>query len=159
MSVDFPTPEFPENSVFLFSRKMESFSKLCFSYLPQYFVTEDGSIIDIDFPEIQPTGPRLSIITAINKDTRQEIQITFQARAQKDWRGNSYYLQVPVIKFQDADGQPKTVFGKMYYNLIWFPCGTIGGRTNRRTNKKTNRRKTKTNKRSNKKRKTYRRRR
>lgn len=140
-----------------FKQTVNPFSKLCFSYIPQYFVTEDGTIIDIDFPEIQPTGPRMSIITVINKDTRQEIQITFQARAQKDWRGNSYYLQVPVIKFQDADGQTKTVFGKMYYNLIWFPCGTIGGRT--KNNRKTNRRNKRTNKKSNRRRKTYRRRR
>ena len=139
-----------------FKQTVNPFSKLCFSYIPQYFITEDGTIIDIDFPEIQPTGPRMSVITVINKDTRQEIQITFQARAQKDWRGNSYYLQVPVIKFQDPDGQTKTVFGKMYYNLIWFPCGTIGGRT--KNNKKTNRKRRRTNKRSNRRRKTYRRR-
>lgn len=135
-----------------YKQTVNPFSKMCFSYIPQYFVTEDGSIIDIDFPEIQPTGPRLSIITAMNKDTRQEIQITFQAQAQKDWRGNPYYLQVPVIKFQQENGETKTVFGKMYYNLIWFQCGTIGGRT--KNNKKTNRKRRRTNKRSNRRLKT-----
>jgi hypothetical protein len=120
-----------------FKQTVNPFSKLCFSYIPQYFVLEDGTIIDIDFPETQPTDTRSSIITAINKDTRQEIQITFQAQAQKDWRGNLIYLQVPVIKFQDLDGQSKTLFGKMYYNLIYFPCGTTnrGGRR-LRTNKR-----------------------
>lgn len=140
-----------------FKKSSVPFSEWCFSYIPQYFVTEDGTIIDIDFPEIQPTGPRMSVITVINKDTRQEIQITFQAQAQKDWRGNPYYLQVPVIKFQDPDGQTKTVFGKMYYSLIWFVCDQYGGRT--KTNKrKTNRKRRRTNKRSNRRRKTYKRR-
>ena len=139
-----------------FKQTVNPFSKLCFSYIPQYFVLEDGTIIDIDFPETQPTDTRSSIIKVINKDTRQEIQITFQAQAQKDWRGNLIYLQVPVIKFQDLDGQSKTLFGKMYYNLIYFPCGTtIRGGKRSRTNKRTNRRRTnrrRTNKRTNRRR-------
>ena len=138
-----------------FKQTVNPFSKLCFSYIPQYFVTEDGSIIDIDFPkpEEQPTDTRSSFITVINKDTRKEIEITFQTQAQKDWRGNPIYLQVPVIKFQDLDGQKTTLFGKMYYNLIYFPCGTTGGKRRRTNKRRTNKRRT------NKRRKTYRRKR
>lgn len=136
----------------------------CFSYIPKYFVTDDGNIINIDFPkpEEQPTDTRSSIIQVINMDTNQPIQITFQAQAQKDWRGKPIYLQLPVIKFQDSDGQSKTLFGKMYYDLIYFPCGTtIGGRrrrtnkriTNkRRTNRRTNKRRTNRRQRTNKRR-------
>ena len=132
---------------------------MCFSYIPQYFVTDDGNINNIDFPkpEEQPTDTRSSIIQVINKDTNQPIQITFQAQAQKDWRGNPIYLQLPVIKFQDSDGQSKTLFGKMYYDLIWFPCGTtMGGRRLRTNKRRTNKRRT--NKRRTNKRRTNRRR-
>jgi hypothetical protein len=131
----------------------------CFSYIPKYFVTDDGNIINIDFPrpEEQPTDTRSSIIQVINMDTKQPIQITFQAQAQKDWRGKPIYLQLPVIKFQDSYGQSKTLFGKMYYDLIYFPCGTTMGGRRRRTNKRrTNRRRT--NKRRTNRRRTNRRR-
>ncbi len=136
------------------------FSEWCYSYIPQYFVTNEGSIIDIVFSETFPTGQRSQNIIAINKATGGNIAIGFETQAQKDWKGKSYYLQVPVIKFQESNSETKTVFGKMYYTLIWFVCPTTnrGGRrrTNKRSNKKTNRRRT--NSRTYKRRKTYKRR-
>jgi len=137
------------------------FSEWCYSYIPQYFVTNEGSIIDISFSETFPTDQRPQNIIAINKATGQNIIIGFETQPQKDWKGKLYYLQVPVIKFQESNGETKTLFGKMYYTLIWFICNTTnrGGRrkTNkRRRNRKTNRR---TYSRTYKRRKTYKRRR
>lgn len=134
------------------------FSEWCYSYIPQYFVVSDGSIIDIDFPEILPTGQRSPYISAINKSTQQKITIGFETQAQTDWKGKQYYLQVPVIKFQKSNNETTTVFGKMYYTLIWFVCDTYNGGKRRRTNKRRTNLRRRTNKgRTNRRRRTYKR--
>jgi hypothetical protein len=136
------------------------FSEWCYSYIPQYFVTNEGSVIDISFSETFPSGQRSQNITAINEAMGQNITIGFETQVQKDWKGKPYYLQVPVIKFQESNGETKTLFGKMYYTLIWFVCSTTNRGGRRRTNKRRRNRKTnkrRTNRRTYKRHKTYKR--
>ena len=134
-------------------------SKWCYSYIPQYFVAIDGSIIDIDFPETLPPGQRSQNISAINSSTRQNITIGFETQSQTDWKGKPYHLQLPVIKFQESNDKTTTLFGKMNYTLIWFLCPTTNrGGKRRRTNKRRTNLRRRTNKgRTNRRRRTYKR--
>jgi Skp family chaperone for outer membrane proteins len=136
------------------------FSKWCYSYIPQYFVANDGSFIDIDFSETLPTGQRSQYISAINKQTGQKITIGFETQSITNMFKQVVFVQMPVINYNDENGINKKVNGKMYYTLIWFLCTNknIGGKKRRsKPNRKTNKRRT--NMRTNKRLKTYKRRR
>jgi hypothetical protein len=136
------------------------FSKWCYSYIPQYFVANDGSFIDIDFSETLPTGQRSQYISAINKQTGQKITIGFETQSITNMFKQVVFVQMPVINYNDENGINKKVNGKMYYTLIWFLCPTTnrGGRKRRTNKRKTNLRR-RTNMRTNKRLKTYKRRR
>lgn len=143
-----------------YNKSWKPLSKWCYSYLPQYFVVNDGSIIDIDFPEILPIGQRSQYISAINKQTGQEITIGFETQSNTNMLNQVSFLQMPVINYNE-NGINKKINGKMYYTLIWFICPTINrGGQKRRTNKrrKNLRQKQRTNKRRTNKRRTNRRR-
>ena len=117
-----------------------------------------------------PTGQRSKNISAINKVTGQKITIGFETQSITNLFNQVSFVQMPVINYNDENGNNKKVNGKMYYTLIWFVCDTYNGGKRRRTkNPKTNLRqrtnkgrtnKGRTNKgRTNKRPKTYKRRR
>lgn len=135
------------------------FSKWCYSYIPQYFVVSDGSIINIVFPEILPTGQRSQNISAINDATKQKITIWFETQSTTNMFKQVGFVQMPVINYNDENGSNKKVNGKMYYTLIWFICPTTNrGGKRRRTNKRRTNLRRRTNKgRTNRRRKTYKR--
>jgi len=139
-----------------YKKSSTPFSKWCYSYIPQYFVTNEGSIIDISFSETFPTGQRSQNIIAINKATGENIIIGFETQSITNMFKQVSFLQMPVINYNDENGSNKKVNGKMYYTLIWFVCPTTnrGGRKRR-----TNKRKTNLRRRTNRRRKTYKRRR
>ena len=127
----------------------------CYSYIPQYFVANDGSFINIDFPETLPTGQRSQNISAINKSTQQKITIGFETQSTTNMFKQVSFVQMPVINY-DENGSNEPVKGKMYYDLIWFICPTTNGGGKRR---RTNKRRTNLRRRTNRRRKTYKRRR
>jgi hypothetical protein len=135
------------------------FSKWCYSYIPNSFVkTDNTGVIDIFFPEQQPTGTRPYFISAINRDTGQPITITFKTVIKQNWFGRSYRTEVPVIKYMDEQNNNVELEGTIDYHEIWFVCPTTsrGGRRRRTNKRRTNRRKT--NKRRTNRRRTNRRR-
>jgi hypothetical protein len=118
------------------SVKARLYSKWCYSYIPEYFVTETGNIIEIVFPEKQWTynSKRDSIINAKDKSNR-DILIDFKTQKNTNFYGTTF-LTVPVIQYSDDNSVNN---GKMYYNKIWFVCDTYGGKkrlTKRRINKR-----------------------
>ena len=133
------------------------YKTLCYSYIPKYFATEIGTIIDIVLPEKQLTSnsKRDNIIKAIDKSSGRDILIDFKTQKNTNFYGTTF-LTVPVIQYSDDNSVNS---GKMYYNKIWFVCDTVGGKK-RRTYKKrrTNKKRTYKNRRTYKKRRTYKRR-
>jgi hypothetical protein len=134
------------------------FSEWCYSYIPQYFVVSDGSIIDIVFPEILPTGQRSQNISAINDKTKQKITIGFETQSTTNMFRRVIFVPMPVINYNDENGSNKKVNGKMYYTLIWFVCDTYNGGKRRRTNKRRTNLRRRTNRRRTNRRRTNRRR-
>ena len=113
------------------------YKTLCYSYIPKYFVTETGTIIDIVLPERKMTddSKRDAIIQAKDKSNR-DILIDFVTQKNTSFYGPTF-LTVPVIQY--SDDNPSVNNGKMYYNKIWFVCNTNGGKkrlTKRRINKR-----------------------
>ena len=111
------------------------YSKWCYSYIPEYFVTETGNIIEIVLPEKQWTynSKRDGIINAKDKSSGRDILIDFKTQKNTNFYGTTF-LTVPVIQYSDDNSVNN---GKMYYNKIWFVCDTYGGKK-RRTYKKIN---------------------
>ena len=135
-----------------FNKSKMPFSKWCYSYIPEYFVTKDAEMIQFRIPEelLKSKELRPSTITVYNKmKETQKITIDFEYIGQKNFMGKLVYSKVPVIKYVDDPNQ-NLIYGKMYYKLIWFVCPSYikGGRyKKRKTNKthkkrKTNRRRT-----------------
>ena len=139
------------------SVKARLYSKWCYSYIPEYFVTETGNIIEIVLPEKQwiYNSKRDNIIKAIDKSSGRDIFIDFKTQRNTNFYGTTF-LTVPVIQYSDDNSVNN---GKMYYNKIWFVCDTYGGKK-RRTYKKrrTNKKRTYKKQRTYKKRRTYKRR-
>ena len=117
------------------SVKARLYSKWCYSYIPEYFVTETGNIIEIVLPEKQWTynSKRDGIINAKDKSSGRDILIDFKTQKNTNFYGTTF-LTVPVIQYSDDNSVNN---GKMYYNKIWFVCDTYGGKK-RRTYKKIN---------------------
>ena len=94
----------------------------CYSYLPEYFVTTNGEIIDITYPEEMPNGLRPSTIMAKNRKNKADIIIEFEMKMQKKWGGRRIVAErVPIIKYV-ADPYQNPIDGQMYYRLLWFVC-------------------------------------
>jgi hypothetical protein len=136
------------------SVKARLYKTLCYSYIPKYFVTETGTIIDIVLPERKMTddSKRDTIIQAKDKSNR-DILIDFVTQKNTSFYGPTF-LTVPVIQY--SDDNPSVNNGKMYYNKIWFACNTNGGKKRRTNKRRINKRRT--NKRRTNKRRTYKRR-
>ena len=165
-----------------FKKSNMPFSKWCYSYIPNTFVKSDNTgLIEIYFPDQdqeqeqvqQPKVTRSYEISALNRITKEPITITFRIVQKKNWIGQPYRGEVPVIKYMDKENNNVEFEGTIDYHKIWFVCPitSTGGRrlrTNkRRTNKRrTNKRRTnrrrpnkrRTNKRTTNKRRTNRRR-
>ena len=108
------------NSEVGFKKSIIPLSKWCYSYIPEYFVTEKGDIIDIIYPAQMPNGGRQYPVTAINKNTMQNITIDLVTRMKNGFIYTSQ-VKVPIIKYvTDPDQNP--IDGQMYYRLIWFVC-------------------------------------
>ena len=145
-----------------FKKSSMPFSKWCYSYIPNSFLTSDNTgVIDIIFPEQPPTGTRSYEISALDKVTRQPITITFRTYIKKNWFRQIYKEELPVIIYNYNQDNEKEVEGIMDYHQIWFVCPTTnrGGRRRRTNRRRTNRRQRTNKRRTNKRRKTYRKRR
>ena len=134
-----------------FEKSVNPFNRIitnwCYSYLPEYFVTTNGEIIDIEYPKEMPNGLRPLTIMAenrnINNGDDKNIIIDFEMKMLKKWGGRIVAERVPIIKYvTDPDQNP--IDGQMYYRLIWFVCPAEyrrGGKK-RKTNKTHKKRKT-----------------
>lgn len=145
-----------------FEKSVNPFNRIitnwCYSYIPEYFVTEKGEFIDIKYPEQMPNGLRPLTIMAKDKnikkdkdndnDNYNDIIIDFEMKMQKKWGGKIVAERVPIIKYVAKPDQ-NPIDGQMYYRLLWFVCPAEyrrGGKK-RKTNKthkkrKANRRRT-----------------